>query len=201
MVKAYFGWVQTVCQVHWSRLYSMPACLLHLQAAHVPPVSASCICSICTDSDSTKNFTFWNDLILSQQRKGDIQFKELSQYKQMCLVCFTSVTVGSQDDHLPAWWWTRPLAAVYWYLLQAGQTEKKHSTQYRTLLQFVCCWSQLPRDANWSPPGILHTGTQRFTVKYEKKINCRMDKLIRLEIVTGRTTQYCTIIRQASSLM
>lgn len=97
MTRAYSGWVHTVCQVHWALwrlwLYSVPACLLHLQVAHVPPVSTSSICSLCTDSDTAKNFAFWKDLILSHKRGAGTKKSQ----DRSSIITFFSVIVSSQS--------------------------------------------------------------------------------------------------------
>ena len=55
----------------WFWFHIVPACLLHLQTAHVPPVGAACICSRCTDDDSTKNCSLWVHVILSHRKRAE----------------------------------------------------------------------------------------------------------------------------------
>lgn len=51
-------------------LDSVPACLLHVQGAHVPPVSASSICCLCSDSDPTEDFSWWMCSMLPHKNRN-----------------------------------------------------------------------------------------------------------------------------------
>lgn len=129
-----------MCESLW--LYGVPACLLQLQAAHVPPVSTSCIRTRSSDSDSTKNFTFWKGL---NSCRNVIFCRVTLQIHVVINKCISCCDPGAIFD---------------WCPLEAGQKRQKYPTQYGTLLHFFCCWSQLLDDTDWSPPGILWPGKQ-----------------------------------------
>lgn len=78
--------------LQWFWLDIVPACLLHRQATHVPPMSTACICSLCTDEDSTKNFTIWMDLTLSHKRREENEIHRVVTIQMNAVIHIIQIT-------------------------------------------------------------------------------------------------------------